>query len=252
MRPLLLVPFCVIAFARTASADTASRIADFAQRAADKLDRYNIEPRVAEALAKAAIGRTRRAIAIGPQIGGVGLIDAKDSASGGGITFGLGLYTFHVPTGLALREVVKERVKVELRAAVARGEIDGDALVHDIIEKVIRDVLEGAYGAQTFPTPALTIILEGQKTFGDADGFGVRAMVGYGISKVNLGLSLAGTFPDDAKAQFALGPEVGIRLTPIGKMRTPVFDVFARAEFGVRSPNPATVQLGARVLLDVL
>lgn len=254
MKRLLLASLCVVSLARSASADTASRIADFASRAADKLDRYGIDDKVAKAIARAAVGRARRAIAIGPHIGGVGIIDAKDSVSGGGLSFGLGLYTFKVPTGLALEEVIKERVKEELRLAIARGEVDGDQLVHDIIEKVIRDFLEGAYGSQSFPSPALTIIVEGQKSFGDADGFGARAMVGYGISKVSLGLSMSGNFPaaDGAKNQFLVGPEIGIRLTPIGKHRTPVFDVFARAEFGVRSPNPAVVSIGARVLLDVL
>lgn len=243
----------VSVFARPASADTASRIADFAERAADKLDKWGIDSKVAEALAKAAIGRTRRAIAIGPHIGGVALIDAKDSANGGGISFGLGLYTFKVPTGLALKEVIKERVKAEVKAAIASGNTpDGDAFIHAIIEKVIRDVLEGAYGSQSFPTPAVTVLLEAQKSFGDANGLGVRAMVGYGISKVNIGVSIAGSFPDSAPNQFLLGPELGIRLTPIGKHRTPVFDVFARAEFGVRSPNPAAVSIGARLLLDVL
>lgn len=254
MRLFLVISLCALSLARPASADTASRIADFAANAADKLDKWGIDSKVAEALARAAIGRTRRAIAIGPHIGGVGLIDAKDSASGGGLSFGLGLYTFKVPTGLALKEVIKERVKTELRAAIASGQVDGDQLVHDIIEKVIRDVLEGAYGSQSFPSPALTIIVEGQKYFGDADGFGARAMIGYGISKVNLGLAFGGYFPaaDAAPNQFVLGPELGIRLTPIGKHRTPVFDVFARAEFGVRSPNPAAVSIGARLLLDVL
>ena len=68
---------------------------------------------------------------------------------------------------------------------------------------------------------------------------------------MNLGLSMSGNFPaaDGAKNQFLVGPEIGIRLTPIGKHRTPVFDVFARAEFGVRSPNPAVVSIGARCLL---
>jgi len=254
MKLFFLVPLCVIAFARPASADTASKIADFASRAANKLDRYGIDDKIVKAIAQAAIGRARRAIAIGPHVGGVGMIDAKDSVSGGGISFGLGLYTFHVPTGLALKEVIKDRVKEELRLAIARGEIDGDQLIHDIIEKVIRDVLDGAYGSQSFPAPALTVIVEGQKSFGDADGFVARTMVGYGISKVNLGISLAGSFPsgDGAKNQFLIGPELGIRLTPIGKRRTPVFDVFARAEFGVRSPNPATVSVGLRVLLDVI
>lgn len=252
MRLLFLVPLCVIGLARPAAADTASRVADLVDKVGDKLDRYNLNGKVAEALARAAIGRTRRAIAIGPHVGGVGVIDAKDAASGGGVSFGLGLYTFHVPTGLALREIVKDRVKAELRAAIARGEVDGDQLVHDIIEKVIRDVLDGAYGSQSFPAPAFTVLVEGQKTFGDADALGAHLLLGFGVSKLSLGLSIAGNFPDAGKNQFLVGPELGIRLTPIGRMRTPVFDVFARAEFGVRSPSPATVSVGARVLLDVL
>jgi hypothetical protein len=254
MTRILLVSLCVLSFARPASADTASRIVDFATKAADTLDRYGIDNKIVEALAKAAIGRTRRAIAIGPHVGGAGIIDAKDAANGGAISFGLGLYTFKVPMGLNLKEVIKERVKAEFRSAIARGEVDGDKLLQDIIEKVIRDVLDGAYGSQTFPKPAVTVLLEGEKALGDADGFLVRLMVGYGVSKLNLGFSVAGSFPaaDNAQNTLLLGPELSLRLTPIGQHRTPVFDVFARAEFGVRSPNPATVSIGVRLLLDVI
>jgi hypothetical protein len=181
------------------------------------------------------------------------MIDAKDSLSGGGISFGLGLYMFEVPTGLELKAVIKEKVKEELRLAIARGEVDGDALIHAIIEKVIRDVLDGAYGSQTFPVPALSILLEGQKSFGDADGFQARAVFGYGIfSKLSLGLSVAGSFPDGGVNNFQLGPELSFRVTPVGKARTPVFDLFARGEIGVRSPQPGTVSVGLRVLLDVI
>ena len=252
MKRLLLVSLCVAAFVRPAAADTGSRIADLADRAVDKLDKWGLDGKVAEALARAAIGRTRRAIAIGPHLGGAALIDAQDSASGGAITFGLGLYTFRVPTGLALKEVIKERVMVELRSAIASGAVDGDQLIHDIIQKVIRDVLDGAYGSQSFPAPAFTFLVEGQKSFGDANGFGVRTMIGYGLSKLNIGLALAGSFPSGTRNQLLLGPELGIRLTPIGRHRTPVFDLFARAELGVRSPGPTTVSVGARLLLDVL
>jgi hypothetical protein len=254
MKLLLLLALLVVSLARPASADTASRIADFAERATDKLDRWGLDGKIAEALAKAAIGRTRRAIAIGPHIGGAALLDAKNSANGGALTFGLGLYTFKVPTGLALKEVIKERVKAELKTIIASGAtIDGDQIIHDIIAKVIRDVLDGAYGSQTFPTPSMTFLVEGQTSFGDASGLGVRAMLGIGVfSKVSLGASLAGSFPESAPNQFLMGPELGFRVTPIGTHRTPVFDVFARLEFGVRSPNPAAVSIGARVLLDVL
>ncbi len=253
MKRSLVVSLCVLSLAaRPASADTASRIADLAVGAADKLDKWGIDRKIAEALARAAIGRTRRAIAIGPHVGGAGIIDAKDAASGGAVSFGLGLYTFRVPTGLNLREVVEERVKAELRSAIARGEVDGDKLVHDIIEKVIRDVLDGAYGSQSFPKPAVTVLVEGEKALGDADGWLVRAMFGYGVSKLNVGLSIAGSFPDTAPNTLLLGPELSMRLTPIGKHRTPVFDVFARGEVSVRGPNPMTVSLGVRVLLDVI
>lgn len=253
MQRLLLVSLCVLSLAGTASADTASKLSDLASAAADKLDRYGIDEKIVRAIAQAAVGRTRRAIAIGPHIGGVGIVDAKDAASGGGLSFGLGLYTFKVPTGLALKEVIKERVKAELRSAIASGKVDGDQLVHDIIQKVIRDVLDGAYGSQTFPKPAIAFLLEGQKSFGDADGFLVRAMLGYGVSKVNLGLSVAGSFPaGSAPNTLLFGPELGVRVTPVGRHRTPVLDVFVRLELGVRDPNPATVSVGARLLLDVI
>ncbi|MFN0252652.1 MAG: hypothetical protein ACKV2T_37595 [Kofleriaceae bacterium] len=257
MNRILLVSVCLMTYlARPASADTASRIADFAENAADKLDRWGLDSKVAEALARAAIGRTRRAIAIGPHVGGVAQIDAKDSVNGGGISFGLGLYTFKVPTGLALKEVIKERVKKELQTAIATGTApDGDAFIRGIIEKVIRDVLDGAYGSQKFPKPLVTVLIEGQKSFGDADGFQLRAMFGYGLfSKLSVGLSLAGSFPaaDGAKNDFVVGPEFSFRVTPIGKHRTPVFDVFARFDLGVREPQPVAASLGMRLLLDVL
>lgn len=257
MQRILLLSACVLFLvARPASADTASRIADFAERAADKLDKWGIDSKVAEALAKAAIGRTRRAIAIGPHIGGAALVDAKDSANGGALTFGLGLYTFDVPTGLALKEVIKERVKAEIQAAITSGNApDGDAFIHAIIEKVIRDVLDGAYGSQTFPKPLVTVLLEGQTSFGDAEGFQLRALFGYGVfSKLSLGVSLAGSFPaaDGAKNNFVVGPEFSFRVTPIGKHRTPVFDLFARLDVGVRSPTAVNGTFGVRLLLDVL
>lgn len=255
MKVLLLVSLALASLARPASADTASRIAELATAAADKLDRWGLNEKIAQAVAKAMIGRARRAIAIGPHIGGMAQLDAKDSVSGGGLSFGLGLYTFDVPTGLRLKEVIKERVMEELRLAITRGEVDSDQLVHDIIERTIRDVLDGAYGSQKFPTPLITVLVEGQKSFGDADGFQLRALFGYGIfSKLSAGLSIAGSFPagDTARNTFLIGPELSVRVTPIGKQRTPVFDVFVRGEVGVRAPQPVTVSVGARLLLDVL
>ncbi len=256
MHRLLLASLIVASLALPASADTASRVAELAGRAADKLDQWGLDKKVAEALARATVGRARRAIAIGPHVGGAALIDAKDSASGGGVTFGLGLYTFDVPTGFELKEVIKERVKAELAAAVSSGQMpDIDELIRGIVDKVVADVLDGAYGSQTFPKPLFTFLLEGQKNFGDVEGFQLRALFAYGVfSKLSAGLSIAGSFPaaDGAKNNLIVAPELGFRMTPIGKHRTPVFDLFARFDIGVRSPQAMNATLGVRVLFDVL
>jgi hypothetical protein len=253
MRYVFLLPLCVIALARPASADTVSKIADLASRAADKLDQYGLDNKIADAVARAAVGRARRAIAIGPHIGAFEQIDAKDSATGFGLSFGLGLYTFEVPLGLRLREVIKARVKDELRARIASGDpnVDGEQMIRDIIEKVVHDVLEGGYGSQTWQAPKLSIVLEGQKTLGDADGFGARLFAGYGVSKLSLGLSASVMHAGDTTTAL-FGPELALRLTPIGEMRTPVFDVFARVEIGARSTAPVAGAVGLRLLLDVL
>jgi len=228
------------------------KLGSLMDRAKAKLDRYNITAEVAKRLAQHAVGRARRGIAVGPLVGGYGQIDAKDSVSGGGLSFGLGLYMWETPVGLRLREVIEERVKAELRARMLEGkDIDGDQLIADIIEQVIRDVLDGGAGSQTLRPSKGSIVLEGFAQLGDVSGFGARLKVGAGLGRINLGL-IAGVAHANDTTTALFGAEVSMHLTPIGQKRTPVFDIFARVELGARDELPVHGAIGARVLLDVL
>src|SRR5262245_15860796 len=91
-------------------------------RAADALDGPTNNPAVpipldSEIIARiatSAVDHVRRAVAIGPHVGGFGAIGVSESDSLAGVTFGLGVYTFDVPTVFELRALIERRIRIKL------------------------------------------------------------------------------------------------------------------------------------------
>ena len=244
MRPLVVALACATG---AAQADTLGRIEGVADRARDALDDAGIDREVTMRLARAGIGRVRRSIAVGPHLGAYQQLDVKDAANGFGLSFGLGLYTFDVSSGIDVKDLITGMVKDEIKARLNNGETTISA--RDIIERVVMQVVEGR--RSTWHPPKLSIVLEGFTTFGDADAFGARGLVGYGISKLSIGLA-ATVLRANSETTALLGPEVAVRLTPIGENRTPVIDLFARYDVATGDTRSQTISIGGRFLVDAL
>lgn len=244
MRALVVALVCV---ASVAQADTLDRIEGVADRARDALDDAGIDREITLRIARAGLARVRRSIAVGPHLGAYQQLDVKDGANGFGLSFGLGLYTFDVPSGIDVKDLVTGMVKDEIKARLSNGETTISA--RDIIDRVVTQVIEGR--RSTWHPPKLSIVLEGFTTFGDADAFGARGLVGYGISKLSIGLA-ASVQRANSETTALLGPELAVRLTPIGENRTPVIDLFARYDVGMGDARSQTIAFGGRFLLDAL
>ena len=68
-----------------------------------------------ERIAIGTVNSIRRAIAVGPHVGGFGGMNLDADAGVSGVTFGLGLNSFAVPSAFDLREQIKAAVKAKLK-----------------------------------------------------------------------------------------------------------------------------------------
>ncbi len=214
-------------------------------------------------MAKGVADRTRRGIAIGPTVGYAGGFDT-DGNGMQGISFGLALYTFKIPTVFDLQELVASRIKARL-AAEAKELVKNGGQPPDLEElakRIAREVRDEILGEpikpRTFEKPSTKLVVEGTWLL-KPGGFQMRTVFSKGAGPVTLGLSGAYQRANDQNVWF-IGPEVGLQLTPIGQSRTPVIDLFARAELGydrrdhgnMDALHPFVVVLGARALVDIL
>jgi hypothetical protein len=202
-------------------------------------------------LALGVIDRTRRAIAIGPHVGGLVAEGAAEPA----LTVGLGLYTFAIPSALDLRELIEERIRhrVEerVKALVAGGQPPGDlvALAREVATEVVAELRGEAVVRHLLDKPKLGVIVEGVLPSGG--GSIGRVGISRGVGRVSLGAS-AGVGRAAGVTTTYLGVETSLRLTPIGEARTPVLEIYARFDVGFHDGAHAIGLLGARVLLDLL
>lgn len=206
---------------------------------------------VARDVAENTVDSVRRSIAFGPSVGYVAGA-TTDGQLQAGLTFGLSLYTFHRPSMKErIVRAARERVTSRLTELVRSGHVSD---LRNIPDELMADVKREAANQvqpRTFEKPQLKIGLEGT-LFQEPGGFQARAMFAYGIGYASLGLN-AGVQHANDLTMLVGGPELSVHLTPIGKARTPVVDIYARTDFGVGEGERSVAFLGgARVALDVL
>ena len=218
---------------------------------------YQADAEVVAQIARAQVNRTRRAFAVGPHAGGFVGTTLDPSEMLGGVTFGLGIYTFDMPTILDVQENVKRQVEQRVRAAVkealATGQpFDERQLIRDVIEGLKRELSDGDVSTKTLEKPSSGLVVEGMAVLAPGDGgWGVRATVSKGISKISLGFG-AGYLRFAGSNILLAGPELSLRLTPTGTVRTPVIDLFLRGEWASSDAFGFTSVVGGRLLFDLL
>lgn len=205
-------------------------------------------------IAKGGFDRFRRSIAIGPHVGGVVGFDT-DGDNANGFTVGFGIYTFDIKVfdlqrmvAEAIRERVKERVK-EIIASGGTAPADLGELARQVAADVKAELLGQRMSRKTIEKPQWKVLLEYTR-FAEANG--ARAGISKGVKHLSFGLGLAG-LRGGGETTIIVGAEVSLHLTPIGRSRTPVVDLFLRADLPLAGPNSQLILLGGgRLLLDVL
>jgi hypothetical protein len=215
----------------------------------------------AEEIARGVVRNIRRAIAIGPTIGGFSTYGLEGGELGGGLSFGLELEVFKtpVPTPGRLRELVKEKTEAKLKVIIRDrfGGVRPDAetlkrLAREIALEVKAEVVADLRATPpVLQKPRLGILLEANYLFGPADWL-VRLGLGIGVGPVSIGPTLSGRFGDETVAR--LGGELAIHLLPTRSPRSPALDLFLRGDFELhaRDTNDDQISLGVRLLLDLI
>ena len=218
---------------------------------------YQADAELVAQIARAQVNRTRRAFAIGPHIGGFAGTTLDPAETLTGISFGLALYTFDMPTILEAQEMVKRQIETRVKAAVkealANGQpFDEQQLIRDVIEGIKRELLGGEVSKKTLEKPKLGLVVEAMRVVSPGDGgWGARTTLSKGIGSISLGLGV-GYLRAGGENILLVGPEVSLRLTPTGELRTPVIDLFVRGEYATSDGFGFTTLVGGRVQLDLL
>jgi hypothetical protein len=206
-------------------------------------------------IVKAVADRARRSIAFGPQVGYMGAVDTRGTGMQG-ISFGLSLYSLRVSSVLdwqdILKDTVRARVQDEIKRIIAEGRIPPHPkeLAKRFLAE-IQDEVMGPVHPKTLEKPRFAIITEGVWLLAPG-GFQLRAGASYGIGPVSLGVMGGMQRANDDTAPL-VGPELSVHLTPIGKSRTPVIDLYTRADFTFEDMRTSTYFVfGVRALADVL
>ncbi len=210
-------------------------------------------------IVKGAIDRTRRAIAIGPHVGYAAGNDF-DGHGVYGVSFGLGLYTFDVPSAFDLQEIVAARIRARVMEHVKKVVASGGVAPTDLSEiarNVAADVKAELLGEKinrrrTFEKPRWKLLLEGTVLMDSIGGFHTRLVVGKGVGKLSYGLGIGALRANSNTVAF-IGPEIALHMTPLGQLRTPVIDLFVRGELGFDGgKTPFVGWVGLRALVDLL
>lgn len=204
-----------------------------------------------------ALQRARRAIALGPFAGAMGVVSLDGDAEAA-LSFGLSLSTFKIPivpdrktVERILMERFKARFQDKLKAALLGGtppaKEDLQTLAREIWQEILEEFIEEGR-QRKWEYPGFHAHLEGARLV-DLEDWNARATFAIGLGRASYGLTLAGQFGD--ANSFLLGPEVSVQLL-LGKRRTPIVDLFGRVDFPVVNGDSALVSLGARFVLDII
>ena len=239
---------CTVASAAPASADI-----DYAEVSAKAEQAISTGAKISFA----TTNRIRRSIAFGPQVGtytGLSIVPSSDLV--GGITFGMALYTFDIPTILDIQELLKAQLEIAIKAEASRiiaegGTPDLEAIARTEYANLKEDIM-GKITQKTLEKPKLGVILEGMYQYQPGNALGARLSVTYGIGPVSLGLG-AYFLRGGGNSAAYVGPDLSLRMTPWGKAWTPVIDIYARLDVGFdEGERPYVFTVGGRMLLDLI
>jgi hypothetical protein len=218
---------------------------------------------VTRSIVKGGVRRARRAIAIGPTVGG-SFVDLPESGeTSAAVSFGLSLYTFKVPIlpdSDLVKEMIKTRFKAKLKEYLKRGVREGkldiskaerEMIVPQILAEIGREMVGFEnLRAKTFERPRFALTLEGDYSL-NGGFFSTRLRLGLGVSRLLIAPTLTTYFGDDIL--FIVGGEMAL-LALLGKgARSPIVDLFIRAEFPVHGATDAySFGGGLRVSLDII
>ena len=205
-------------------------------------------------IAKGGFDRFRRSIAIGPHVGGVLGFDT-DGNNANGFAAGFAVYTFDIKVfdiqrmvAEAIRERVKERVK-EIIASGGTAPADLSEIARQVAADVRDELLGQRMSRKTIEKPQWKVLLEYTR-FAEANG--ARASISKGVKHLSFGLGMGG-LRGGGQTTILVGAEMSVHLTPIGRSRTPVIDLFLRADVPLKGPQSELILLGGgRLLLDIL
>ncbi|MCS6898285.1 MAG: hypothetical protein RMJ98_00700 [Myxococcales bacterium] len=230
---------------------------------ASQASAQSIPPEVEETLKRIAsenLRRIRRGVAFGPHLGASGNYLAVPNQMDGGVSFGLGLYLFNIPTTFDLRDLVIHRARHEITARVKQltdeGRPPSGAELESLIRAVYREALDEILGKnrredKTLERPRFGFIVEGQRLF-RSEAWQVRFVPSLGISFLSIGPTL--TLHTGARTTGLLGGELSVRLLPEGGPRSRVIEIFGRAELSLGHKDTVGTHAGGgvRLLFDLL
>jgi len=244
---------CTALFVALACATAAPAHADIG----DYKDDAIAVARIGADVSFATANRVRRSIAFGTHVGtytGMAISPSADFATG--VTFGMALYTFDIPSILDIQKLllsqVEHLVKEEVKRIVAEGGVPDLEAIARKAWADLKDDIMGALRPRTLEKPKYGMVVEGIAQFQPVNAMGARLTLTYGIGPISLGLG--GSFlRGEMNTTAFVGPEVSLRLTPTGVHRTPVFDLYLRADLGFdEGDRPYVVTVGGRALLDLI
>jgi hypothetical protein len=251
---------CTIAAAAPASADfkdDAKAAAKTAVKYGEVAAKYGA---IAGEITVATGNRVRRSIAFGPHAGTyVGSTFGTGNELVTGVTWGMALYTFKIPTILDIDKLLQAQLEIAIRDEATRiiaegGTPDLEAIGRKAYANLKEDIM-GKIRPRILERPKLGVIVEGIAQLQPRNAIGARLSATYGIGPISLGLG-GGFLRGDGNTTAFVGPEVSLRLTPWGKSWTPVIDVYLRADtvFDVFDDRERAyvATLGGRMLLDLI
>jgi hypothetical protein len=217
--------------------------------------------RKAGKIAKLAIERTRRGIALGPWIGGVGAIGLDSGDADGAISFGTTLMFFKVPVlpdTETIQEIIKDRVQAQMLARIKqvtleRGKPPSKAEAQNLAKEIAKEVL-ATFVEERKPKklekPRFALNVESARFF-RSDAWEFRTTPTWGIGPVFVGPTLLARTEPDAAAY--IGPEIHVAVMPGSGPRSPIIDVFLRADFALGGAGTEhIVSAGVRFVLDII
>lgn len=211
-------------------------------------------------IASENIRRIRRSVAFGPLVGASGHYLVAPEQVDGGVSFGLGLYLFDVPTTFAVDKIILDRAKRELAARLKVLADEGRAPTGDDLKALARKIYQEARDEilgrnprqdKTLESPRFGFVVEGQRLF-RSEAWQARIAPSLGISVLSIGPTL--TLHAGARTTGLVGGEISVRLLPDDGPRSKVIELFGRAEFplGHKELVGSHLGAGARLLFDVI